>query len=105
MPADQGLVDSVSNANIKTIAEAGAHAMAQIFQSSAAHANRLNILAEGALAKSLKNMQELDVSEAVSEQKVLSGNDLGQVLASLNAAVAAAQQLVKGAGNTPPVTP
>lgn len=104
MPADQGLIDSVSNANTKTIAEAGAHAMAQIFQSQAASFNRLNVIAEAATGNIVRRMTELDPAEAASVLKTTQG-DLAAQLGSLIAAISSGQQQSKTAGNTPPVTP
>lgn len=105
MPADQGLIDSVANANTKTVAEAAAHSMALIFQSNAAHFNRMNILAENALQAAIKGLHEVDPTEAVSIAKTLTGNDLAQQIAALMSAISTGQQQSKTAGNTPPVTP
>lgn len=121
------VVDSVTTDNIKTIAEAGAHAMATAMQNLAAfqQASNSNILAiQQAAQQSLvaqtnamtnllmattgaivKNLLEVDPGEAISVQKELSGNDTAQMLAQLLAALNSGQQGVKSAGNTPPVTP
>ncbi len=111
MPADPGLVDSVANGNIKTVAEMAAWstaqvmaAHAQVVQDHAAHRARLNILAEKFLATSVKSADEVDPEQAAATLKLLTGNDLGQVLSSLGTAVAQIQQLMKGAQSTPPET-
>jgi hypothetical protein len=103
MAANEGLIDSVANANIKTIAEAPAFYMAQSMGDSVAHQRRVNALTETALGAMIKRLVEVDSQEAVSESKLLS-SDLGNIVAQLGAAVAAIQQLTKSAQTTPPVT-
>lgn len=100
MAADQGLVDSVAGANIKTIAEAGAWSTAQVFNSHAAHASRLQILAEAELANSIA----LSRAAVAQASKAIQESDLAEQLASLGASVAAMQQQMKGAQSTPPET-
>lgn len=103
MAADQGLIDSVSNANIKTVAEAPAFYMAQSMGDSVAHQRRVNALTETALGAMIKRLVEVDVQESAAEGKLLS-SDLANVVSQLGAAVAAIQQLTKSAQTTPPVT-
>ena len=112
MAADQGLIDSVANANTKTVAEAAAFFMAQsmgMFTQHMAnlqnHQNRINVLAETALAKSVEMLQTIDMAEAAAETKVASGNDLATQLSALLAALNSGQQGVKASQTTPPVTP
>ena len=112
MPADQGLIDSVANANTKTIAEAAAFFMAQGFQIHSqhmsnimAHQNRLAILAETAMAKSVEMLQNIGVDEAAAMNKIATGNDLAQQLSALLTALNSGQQGVKASQTTPPVTP
>lgn len=83
MALDPGVVDSVTNSNFKVMAEAGVTAYLS-------HTQRLQLIAEKALAKSLESM---DVNSVV------------EGLGPAGAAVAGYQQMIKGAGNTPPVTP
>jgi len=107
MALDQGTLDAVNNSNFKTIAEASAVGLAQAMaiqaQNAAAHQNRVNVLAESALAAALKNQTELDPTEAAAIRKVDTA-DLAKVAAELGAAVAAIQQLMKGAQTTLPET-
>jgi tetrahydromethanopterin S-methyltransferase subunit H len=107
MALDQGTLDAVNNSNFKTIAEASAVGLAQAMaiqaQNAASHQNRVNVLAESALAAALKNQTELDPTEAASIRKV-DNADLAKVLAELGSAVAGIQQLMKGAQTTLPET-
>jgi hypothetical protein len=98
MALDQGVLDSVTNSNFKVIAE-------QVATNVAGHQQRLQILAEKALANSLMSMDtvETTVPEGLGIQSAESGGLAGQV-ASLGASVAALQQMIKGAQTTPPPT-
>jgi len=107
MALDQGTLDAVNNSNFKTIAEAAAVGLAQSMalqaQNAASHQNRVNVLAEAALAQALKNQTELDPSEAAAIKKV-DNADLAKVLGELGASIAGIQQLMKGAQTTLPET-
>lgn len=110
MAADQGIVDSVSNADTKTVAEMSAWATAQRMASEVTHAQRLNQIAEGAMqgyaagmTALIKRMTELDVQESASEADIRQSR-LSEQIASLGTAVAALQQAIKGAQTTPPPT-
>ncbi len=81
MPLDDSILQAVANANFKTNAEIAT-------QNMVSHAQRLQILAEKALAKSLESMDTTQSTEI----------DAGALVAQL-------QQLMKGAQSTPPVTP
>lgn len=104
MGLDSGLVDSVANANVKTVGEAAAHSMALAMQNSVAHQNRLNILAETAMAQAIKGLQEVDPLEAISTVKALTGNDNSQAILAQLAALASGQQAAKIGQSTPPET-
>ena len=80
MALNADIVEAVANANFKSMAELG-------MQNSISHQNRLQILAEKALAKSLESMDTTQASEV----------DIGGAIAQL-------QQLLKGAQSTPPET-
>lgn len=101
---NSSVVDSVVADNLKTIAGASSFYAAQTMQAHAAHANRLNILAEAIVSRAARSIVEDDPLEAVSAQKILSGNDLGQTLSALGSVVAQLQQVMKGAQSTPPET-
>lgn len=97
MPLDESILASVANANFKSMAEFST-------QNLLSHQNRLQILAEKALAKSLESMDTTDVPEGLGVAAAQRG-DLAKAMADLGAAVSSIQQLVKGAQTTPPVTP
>ena len=107
MALDPGTLDAVNNANFKTIAEAASVGLSQALaiaaQNAASHQNRVNVLAEAALAAALKNQTELDPSEAAAIRKV-DNADLAKVLAELGSSIAGIQQLMKGAQTTLPET-
>lgn len=98
MPLDPGVVDSVANSNFKVIGE-------QVATNVIGHQQRLQILAEKALATSLMSMdsQQVSVSEGLGIQAADSGG-LGGQIASLGAAVASIQGSIKGGQTIPPVT-
>lgn len=104
MPSPE-ITASVSDTNFKVIAEAQAVAVADGFKLHQAHTNRVNVLAESLLGKMGKIIHEPDVSEAISSQKMLTGNDFAQQILAALAAIAAGQVGNKGANTTPPVTP
>lgn len=93
---DPGVLAAVANSNFKAAAEMGMY-------NALSHQNRLNLLAEASLGKILKNMNELDPEEAASIAGVVA-SDLSEKIGELSAAVASAQQLMKGAQTTPPPT-
>ena len=106
--ADQlnpAIVQAVADGNFKVNAEFMTQAMAQAgamqMQNAVAHQNRINVLAEAALAKMLKNATELDPEEAGSIKKV-DNSDLAKVLTELGASIAAIQQQLKGAQTSLP---
>lgn len=83
MAIDASTYEAVNNANYKSIAEMGVINALQSQQ-------RLSILAEKALSKSLESMDNTSVAEGLGE--------------AISATVGF-QQAIKSAGNTPPVTP
>lgn len=80
MPLDDSILQAVANANFKSMAELGV-------QNALGHQQRLQILAEKALAKSLESMDTTQATEI----------DAGALVAQL-------QQLMKGAQTTLPET-
>jgi hypothetical protein len=104
MSTEQTL-DTINNANLKTVGEMAAHSAGLAMQNSVAHAGAMNQIRELAIGALSKKMTELDVTEAVSLVKATSGNDVAAQIAALTAALAAGQQDVKTAQTTPPVTP
>ena len=96
MPLDQGVVDSVTNANFKSLAELAT-------QNMVAHQNRLNMIAESSVGQILNKMNGLDPTEAAAVTKV-SEAGLGAEIAKLGAAVSSIQMSLKGAQTTLPET-
>ena len=94
---DAGVLASVINSNFKVIAETPATSLA-------GHSQRLQILAEKSLAKSLESMDTMQVSEGLGLAAAQRG-DLAKQITDLGSAVSGLQQLVKTAQTTPPVTP
>jgi len=101
---DPSTFEAVNNANYKAFAETGTFMLQQFLQDSVDHRRRVNALSEAHLASALKNMSEVDPTEAIAQVKQLTGNDLGKQMADLGSVVAALQQLVKAAQSTPPET-
>lgn len=83
----EDVVQSVANANFKTMAE-------QVTSNVAAHQNRLNILAEKSLAKSLESMDTTQVSEGLG-LAAANRSDLSKQIADLAASVAAMQNVLQ----------
>lgn len=96
MALDATILEAVANGNFKNIAEAQTVNMIS-------HQQRLQLLAESNLGNILNKMNNLDPAEAASISGVVS-SDLAEKLGELSGAVAASQQLMKGAQTTPPTT-
>jgi hypothetical protein len=97
---DPQVVDALTIANAKNVAEAGSVAMANLFQHQTNHARRLDMLAEAHLAKVLDNFASIDPVEAVATSKLFQGEtDSG--LSSLLAQLSAGQMGTKIAQSTP----
>lgn len=96
MALDQGVVDGVTNANFKTLAE-----MQTVNVLS--HQNRLQMIAESSVGQILNKMNGLDPAEAASIGGVVR-SDLSKEITALSAAVASIQQMMKGAQTTLPET-
>lgn len=96
MALSQEIIDAVANSNFKAMAE-------MQLTNQLAHQQRLQILAESSLGTVLERMNTLDPTEAAGVSGVVA-SDLAEVIGQLSGAVASAQQLMKGAQTTPPVT-
>jgi hypothetical protein len=115
MPVNETVVDSVTIDDAKCVA--GQHnSLANIALADTVNLARgMNQLMLKHLAVSL---QQADIysalsadyllnkspTDAASIQEILSGNALAEKLSALGAAIAGLQEMVKGAGTTPPVT-
>ena len=93
---DPGVLESVVNANFKTLAEL-------VASNAAAHQNRLNLIAESSIGQIVNRMNTLDPTEAASISTVVR-SDLAKAVADLGAAVGSIQMYMKGAQTTPPPT-
>lgn len=89
-------LEAIALGNVKSMSEFAV-------QNSISHQNRLQILAEKSLAKSLESMDTLQISEALGPAALARG-DVQGTLAALGGVVAGIQQLMKGAQTTPPPT-
>lgn len=105
MPIPQEALDAVGHNNVKTIGEAGAFYAAQMMADTVGDARAFAEIRRASTAASVKLLLEADPIEAISVQKVLSGNDTASTLAQLLAALNSGQQGTKSAQTTPPVTP
>lgn len=85
MPVNETILETLSIENLKTIAEAGAFHFALSMGNATAHQQQLNQIATATVGAIVKRLVELDVNEAAGIVPVV-------------------QELVKGAGTTPPVT-
>lgn len=96
MALNADVVEAVANANFKAMAELG-------IQNTLAHQNRLQILAEKSLARSLEAMDTTDVPEGLGLSAAQRG-DLAKQISDLAAAVASMQASIKGGQTVPPQT-
>lgn len=85
MPVNEQVIDGINTVNTKVFAEAATKLYLdaqqldlQTRQDYAASRNRIAILAEKALAKSLESMDAIGFEEALSLVKAGSGDDLAQ---------------------------
>lgn len=100
IPAFDSIPDVQGNLNFKMYTDAAAAVPLLMAQNAAAHSNRVSVLAESLTAAWGNRLNKVDIVEAVSAQKMLTGRD------SMNVAeaIALAQQLTKAAQTTPPPT-
>ena len=100
IPAFDSIPDAKANLNFKMFTDAAAAVPLLMSQNAAAHANRASVLAESLISAWGNRLVKVDIVEAVSAQKMLTGRE-SQGIAE---AIALAQQLMKGAQTTPPPT-
>jgi hypothetical protein len=101
---DHEIVKSVAGANFKVLGDVPAILTKMGLENAISHQNRVNVLSETALAAALKGLSEVDPTEAKSLQALFTGNQVAEQIASLGAAVAGLQEIVKAAQTTPPPT-
>ncbi len=103
MAVDQGIVDSVATANIKTVSEGPAYFTNILYGNAVAHQQAMQQIQLAATGSIVKGLTEMDIGQAVAVLKAAGGLDPG-VLASLMAALGGGQVMAKEAQTTPPVT-
>jgi hypothetical protein len=107
MPLDESIVADVANSNFKVVANAATVGLSQALslaaQDAVSHQRVINSIRESALAEALGQRAGIDVTEAVSSKKVAEA-DLARTVDELGTAIAALQQIIKGAQTTPPPT-
>lgn len=96
MALNETVVEDVANTNFKVVAGA-------VAANYVAHQQRLQILAEKVLAKSVESMDNIDVGEGLGVAAATRA-DFAKILGELAASVASIQQYMKGAQTTPPPT-
>lgn len=108
---ESSVVDSVSNANFKNIAEAGAFYSGLSMRDAVESQRRMSVVADQAVGALLKQYNEIDTVEALSIVKANTGfdrasqmHDIAGVLASLGATLGAIQMQIKTAQTTNPQT-
>jgi hypothetical protein len=101
IPAFESVPDAQGNLNFKMYTDAAVAVPLLQSENAAAHANRVNVMAEGLLAAWGDRLVSVDIVESVAAQKLLTGRDS----MGISEAVAMAQMFMKGAQTTPPVTP
>ncbi len=88
MAIDEGILDGVANANLKTIAETPAIVANLINHNAAAHQNNMFRIAESSIGQIVNRMNTLDPTEAAAISKV-SSSGISDKLATLLATTAA----------------
>lgn len=105
MPLLDDLGMSVAGTNLKVVADSPAFYAGLAMSNATSHQQRLQTLSEAALASAIKNLTEMDTSQAVAELKATSGNEVAGTISALLAALQSGQVGTKVAQTTPPVTP
>ena len=107
MPLDETIVADVANSDFKVIANAVASGVAQAGSLAALNATSnqqaMNLITQAFLSEAILPRAGVDVTEAVGAKKVAEA-DLARTVDELGTAIAALQQIMKGAQTTPPQT-
>jgi len=96
MAIDQGTLDAANNVNAKNLMEM------QVVN-ALGHQNRMNAIFESSIGQIVNKMNTLDPTESAAISGVIK-SDLSKDVAALGAAIAALQQMLKGAQTTIPET-
>jgi hypothetical protein len=100
--ATEQTLDTINNANLKTVGEMAAHSSGLAMQNAVAHSGAMNQIRELAMGSLAKSMTELDPSQAIAILKATTGNESASQISALLAALSSGQQGVKAAQTTPP---
>jgi hypothetical protein len=100
IPGFDSIPDAQGNLNFKMYTDAAAAVPLLMSQNSAAHANRVSVMAESLVSAWGNRLVKVDIVEAVAGTKMLTGRES----MGIAEAIAMGQQLMKGAQTTPPVT-
>ena len=93
---DEGILQSIANSNVKAMAELGV-------QMTLGHQNRVNVISETALGRTIDKLNTTDVPEGLGIAAASRG-DLTKVVAELGQITAALGQFTKTLTQTPPVS-
>lgn len=108
MPLDQTVVDAVGNTNFKFKGEVGTDQIVQLREESMAHWAAGNKIREGYLLRGLRDFAEENISEAMAQQQVRTGNSVAETNANVGLTTtlvaALGQVLAKLGQTTPPYT-
>ena len=111
MPMPEQILDAVAVENVKSIAGGSAFYHNLAMANAVQHQNlaQQNAIAEQAALgvarlAAIKTLVETDPSEAMSTQKMMTGNDVANTMQSLLAALNSGGQGVKAMQTTPPET-
>lgn len=91
---DHEVVKSVAGTNFKVLGDLPAMLVGQMVQNALMSAKRTDVLAENALASSIKMLQEVDPQEAKALKELFTGNALAEQINSLGAAISALREMV-----------
>jgi hypothetical protein len=108
MPLDESVIQAVSNTNFKVKGEIGTDQIIQLREESMAHWAAGNKIREGYLLRGLRDFAEENISEAMAQQQVRTGNSVAETNSAVGlsaALVASLAQIVAKLGqSTPPET-
>ena len=102
MPVPEMIVEAVALENTKVGGGGPAFYGNIQLGNATSHQQRLQILAETALARSIEVLQTMDLTQSIAAVKATTGNDPASQAMALLAGISAGNQLAKGAVNTPP---
>lgn len=91
---DHEVVKSVAGVNFKVLGDLPAMLVGQMVQNALMSSKRTDVLAENALASSIKMLQEVDPQEAKSLKELFTGNALAEQINALGGAIAALREMV-----------